>query len=523
MKYKIIFQVAIATLLCTSVFAQNGDDLPPKLDEYITKVLQTFKVPGMSVSIVKDGKVLLAKGFGVKKFGEQAPVDEHTLFSIASNSKAFTATALALLVEDGKLKWDDPVINYLPWFRMSDPYVTMHLTVRDLLVHHSGIGAYSGDYLIFPPSTYTRKEIVSKVARLPMAHDFRTTYAYDNILYLAAGEVISAVSNMEWEDFVKTRILDKIGMNETTTRFSQMKSQPNVSSAHIRYKDTVRVLEHYSEQAIGDAGDPAGGIASNATDIAEWMITQLDSGKTQQKIQLFKPTTTKELWKIVRPIPIEKISPEIAPAQMDFWGYALGFRSYNYQRHKIVGHGGKLDGFVSQVVMIPDLKMGITVLTNQESTGAYWSVIYHVLDYYMHNKSFDWIAGYKKMMDSSIAKSKSGQIPVILPDESTVKPPLPDEKYEGTYRDAVYGDLSITKESTGLVLRFTHTPQFTADLKYFQHDTFVAKFRNPDLRSDSYVTFALNPDGSIDQVKLKIIDPDSDSNFNDLLFKSTKK
>ena len=173
--------------------------------------------------------------------------------------------------------------------------------------------------------------------------------------------------------------------------------------------------------------------------------------------------------------------------------------------------------------MVPDLKMGITVLTNQESTGAYWSVIYHVLDYYMHNKPFDWIAGYKKIMDSSIAKSKSEQVPVILPDQSTVKPPLPYEKYEGTYRDAVYGDLSITKEPTGLVLRFTHTPQFTADLKYFQHDTFIATFRNPDLRSDSYVTFALNPDGSIDQVKLKIIDPDSDSNFNDLLFRSTKK
>ena len=183
--------------------------IPSGLDKYVDSVLRIFEVPGISLSIVKDGKLVLAKGYGVKKLGEKNPVTEHTLFSIASNTKAFTAAALAILVQEKKLQWDDPVINYLPWFRMSDPWVTAQITVRDLLVHHSGIPAYAGDLLIFPPSDYSRKEIVSRVKDFPLVQSFRTHYAYDNILYLAAGEVIKAVSQMEWEDFIRTRIFDK--------------------------------------------------------------------------------------------------------------------------------------------------------------------------------------------------------------------------------------------------------------------------------------------------------------------------
>lgn len=268
-------QLLIAIFLVfpgSALLAQdNHNSLPAGLDAYINKVLQTFEVPGMSVVVVKDGHVLLAKGFGVKKLGERAPVDAHTLFSIASNSKVFTATALVMLAEEGKLKLDDPVINYLPWFRMSDDYVTMHLTVRDLLVHQSGLPGYAGDIMIFPPAARSRKEIVQQLKNIPLVNPFRTVYAYDNILYLAAGEVVAAVSGMSWEDFIKKRIFDKLNMSESLSRFSDIKHAGNIASSHKRIDNKIQVFNQFSDLALGDAGDPCGGISTNATDMAKWL------------------------------------------------------------------------------------------------------------------------------------------------------------------------------------------------------------------------------------------------------------
>jgi CubicO group peptidase (beta-lactamase class C family) len=516
--------VVLSQLLSTPfIKAQAKSGIPPGLDKYIEKVLQTFDVPGMSVAIVKDGKIMLAKGYGTKMIGTKDPVDGNTLFAIASNSKAFTATALAMLVEEGKLKWDDPVVDHLPWFKMADSYVSSHLTIRDLLVHQSGLTPYSGDLMLFPPSNFTRREILNKLPKLPLQYDFRTTYAYDNILYLAAGEIIEAKSKLKWEDFIKTRIFDQVDMPNSISRFSEFRNQSNVSVAHDRIDGKIQVIDDYLNLDIGDVSDPAGGILSNANDISNWMITQLDSGRTPSKKVLFKPSTTKELWKIVRPIPFGKIADDLKPAQMDFFGYALGLRTYNYQKYKVVGHGGKLDGFVSQIAMVPDLKMGIAIFTNQESTAAYWSVIYHVLDYYMTNKSFDWLKGYKKEHDNSLAKLKEGQ------QKNTLKPDgagvfnFPIDKIVGSYQDEVYGDVEFTKTPKGLTIEFKQLPHFTADLTYFQYNTFYAAFRKKNLKTDSYVTFSLNPDGTVESVKLKVIDPDSDIAFHDVLLKPMKK
>ena len=225
---------------------------------------------------------------------------------IASNSKAFTATALAMLVEEGKLKWDDKVIDHLPWFRMSDPYVTLNLTVKDLLVHHSGLPAYAADVLLFPPSFYSRREILGRLKDIPLVHGFRTTYAYDNILYLAAGEVVAQVSGMSWEDFVSKRIFSKVGMKSSVSRFSDMATKTNFAVAHARYGDSVIAVDRFRQLNIGDAGDPAGGIVSSAADMANWLITQLDSGRTPSNGRLLKPSAASELWKVVRPIPSQR-------------------------------------------------------------------------------------------------------------------------------------------------------------------------------------------------------------------------
>jgi CubicO group peptidase (beta-lactamase class C family) len=494
--------------------------LPANLDHYIDTVLRTFNVPGISLAIVKDGKLLLAKGYGVKRAGRPEKIDEHTLFPIASNTKAFTAMALAILVDEGKLKWDDPVIGHLPWFRMSDPWVTMEMTIRDLLVHHSGIPAFAGDILLFPPSTYTRREILEKVKKIPLVNSFRTTYAYDNILYVAAGEVISNVSHMDYEDFIRTRILDKVGMTESLSRFSTLSGKTNIATGHIRTEETsgtaatVLPVDNYIAQEIGDAADPAGGICSNAVDMSKWLKAQLDSGR--------RPGATSDLWKIVTPIDVGDMPDELAPAQMDFCGYALGMRIFNYGPYKVAGHGGKLDGYVSQVILVPKLKLGIAILTNQETTGAYWSITYHLLDYFMGNAHFDWVAGYKRQLDSSRATLRREWQKALIKPLATAPVPTSSPSYTGKYSDGFYGDILINKDSTGLTLRFTQTPQFVARLQPFQKETFKAVFENAALRADAYVSFSLGPDGEVESCKLKVIDPASDISFDDLNFVKDK-
>ncbi len=514
---------SIIALFLTAAFLQHCCcQLPAGFNNYVDTVLQTFRVPGMCIAVVQNDTVRLTKGYGVKRLHDTAKVDEHTLFPIASNSKAFTAMALAILADEGKLKWDDPVINYLPWFKMSDAWVTSQVTIRDLLVHHSGIPAFAGDVLLFPPSTYTRKEILGRLKDIPIVNSFRTKYAYDNILYVAAGEVIAEVSGMSWEDFIQKNILDKAGMHESLSRFTDLKNKTNVATGHVLIQNTVTPVDEYLQQEIGDAGDPAGGVVSNANDMAEWMITELDSGKAAGQSSIIQSKDINELWKVVTPIPVYTVPASIKPAQMNLYGCALGVRVYNYGKYKIISHGGNLDGYVSHVLLVPDLKLGITVLTNQQSTGAYWSIIYHLLDYYMNNPSFNWIKGYKELLDSSLAEDgRDWKKAVIIPSSSAPKP-IADDKYAGKYKDDFYGEITISKDATGLQFQFDQTPQFAGKLTPFQYETFTATFNNAALKSNAYLYFTIAPDGNVESCRLKVIDPTSDIGFYCLIFNKEK-
>lgn len=497
--------------------------LPPGIDAYINKVISSLNVPGVGVAIVKDGKVVLSKGYGVKRMGTSDKVDDQTLFLIASNSKAFTATSLGLLVEDGKIRWDDKVVQHLPWFKMSDPYVTQNLTVRDLLVHHSGLQAYAGDIMLFPPATYSRKEILQKLPQLPLRYDFRTTYAYDNILYVAAGELVSTVAGMPWEEFVQERIFKKVGMKESIARYTDLKNKTNFSFGHARSYNDIRVVETFRETNIGDAGNAAGGIVSNASDMANWLITQLDSGRTPLKAHVLTPAATADLWKIIRPMPISKVDSLIAPSQSDFWGYASGFRSYNYGKYKVIGHGGALSGFVSQIAMVPDLKLGVVVLTNQASTAAYWSIIYHVLDYYMGNPTFDWLGGYKRIQDSAVARALARKKDLSIAKVQGDKPSLPLKAYTGSFMEPLLGRATIQSEGDSLVLRFDNMEHYVADLRYFQYNNFIASFRNMGVPTEAYVSYGLKADGTIDRVRIEVRDPASRLDFEEMELKPIKE
>lgn len=501
-------------------------DLPAGLDAYIERVLADFEVPGVGVAVVKEGKVIMAKGYGVKRLDQPAEkVDEHTLFSIASNSKAFTATALAILVEEGKLKWEDRVTKYLPWFKLSDDYVTSHLTVRDLLVHHSGLPAYANDMLLFPPATYTRKELLMKLAEVPLVYDFRSVYAYDNILYLAAGEVVEAVSGVTWEDFVKKRIFGLVGMPNSISRFSALRDQPNVAYSHRRVEGEVKVLDSFFDQNIGDPGNPAGGIASSAADMANWLITHLDSGRTPERGRLFTPKATEELWKIVRPMPVGKEPEWLKPAQKNFYGYALGFRAYDYRGVKIVGHGGLLTGFVSQIAMVPEKNFGVVVLTNQGTAGAYWAIIHHILDHYLEVEPFDWIAGYKKGLDRSLAQQDSSRRTrqEVEPD-TALKRTLPLAAYTGAYRDPFVGRMVISTGPDSLLqLTFAKAPQFDADLEHFHGDLFRLVYKNRNRGKGPFLSFLFNADKSIREGRFVPVAGGSGGDFEQIVLKPDRQ
>jgi CubicO group peptidase (beta-lactamase class C family) len=493
---------------------------PADLDDYVARVMRTFEVPGLALAIVKDGEVVAAKGYGVRKLGEPASVDPQTLFGIASNTKVFTAVALGLLVEEGKLAWDAPVISYLPWFRLSDPYVTRELTVRDLLVHRSGLGLGAGDLLWWPESTYTRQEIARRLKDLPLATSFRSAYAYDNVLYLVAGEVIEAVGGQSWEDFVAARILKKVGMTRSNVRHSAATAGGNVATPHASVDGKVRVIRAFES----DNTNPAGGINSNAEDMARWMNVMLAKGQLPDGSRLFSERTYRQLTTLVTPMTIPQVPGELAALQPNFLGYALGLNVVDFRGRKVLMHTGGLPGYVSKVFWVPDAQLGIAVLTNQEAGAAFDSIVYRVADHYLSAPATDWAAAYRTLTDRQRAAMAELDKKTARARAAESTPSLPLAGYAGTYADAWYGDIIIELQKSTLMMRFSRTPSLVGDLEHWQHDTFVVRWRDRELRADAYVTFALNPDGTIDQVKMRAVSPATDFSFDfqDLLLKPKK-
>ena len=483
---------------------------PPDLDAYVQRVMRGFDVPGLALSIVRNGEVVVAKGYGVRRLGEPTAVDAQTLFGIASNTKLFTATALGLLVEERKIEWDAPVVTYLPAFQMWDPFVTRELTIRDLLVHRSGLGLGAGDLLWWPASTYDRKEIARRLRYLRPTTSFRSAYAYDNVLYLVAGEVIEAVSGQSWEDFVTTRILAKVGMSGSNVRHSAAAAGGNIASPHAPIDGVVRVIKPFDS----DNTNPAGGINSSAGDMAAWMLVQLARGRLADGSRLFSENTWQQLTTLVTPMPVANPPPELAALRPNFRGYALGLNVADYRGRKMLMHTGGLPGYVSRVMMIPDLNLGITVLTNQEAGQAFDSIAYRVADHYLGAPATDWLAAYLAVaarqalaFDAAERKSASAR-------NAASRPSLALARYAGTYTDAWYGDIVIEAQADTLVMRFSRTPSLVGDLEHWQYDTFVVRWRDRELRADAFVTFALNPDGSIDRAKMQAVSPATDFSFD---------
>ena len=480
--------------------------LPKDWDAEVTRALHLFQVPGLAMAVVKDGTVLLARGYGVRRLGAPAPVDGHTDFQIASNTKAFTTALLAQLVDSGRLAWDDPVTKYLPWFELSDPWVTREFTIRDLVTHRSGLGLGAGDLLWFH-SNYPAEEVVRRLRAAKPVSSFRSRYAYDNVLYIAAGLVVQAVTGKPWSEVLQQRILGPLHMDATGTDIGRM-SGSNAGAAHAISGGTLQIVPLDTI----DNTLPAGGIISNVTDLAKWLIARLDSGRLADGSRLFSARQAAEMWSAQTILPIGNPPSALAGLRANFAAYGLGWSLRDYRGYKVVTHDGGLAGMTSRTILVPALKLGIVMLTNAEQP-VYAPLGFELLDHFTGATRHDWVSPYHDALARAAAAADSVIRSAAAVRDTASRPSLPLARYAGRYTDALYGEAAIALDGDHLVLRFSHSPAFVGDLVHWQYDTFVAHWRTAHIE-DAYVTFALNPDGSVDRFRMAAVSPLADFSFD---------
>jgi CubicO group peptidase (beta-lactamase class C family) len=491
------------------VFAQSFDEKLKEIDLYAEKTRADWNVPGIAVAIVKDDKVIFAKGYGVRELGKAERVDENTLFAIASNSKAFTTASLAILVDEKKLNWDDKAVKYLPEFQLYNPYVTSELTVRDLVTHRSGLDTFSGDILWYE-TNYNDDEILRRVRFLKPKSSFRSQFGYQNLMFIAAGKVVERVSGKTWSQFVTERILTPLGMTRTTTTIKNLKD--NYSMPHNESGGKLRVL--HSGNVDGAAA--AAGLNSSVADVAKWLRLQLGRGKFEGK-QIFSERQTGEMWTAHTILGTNPFPAKDAPTRL-FSAYGLGWFLNDYRGRKVISHGGGLDGMISQTAMMPEENLGVVVLTNSE-TGVNTILQNKIFDVFLDAPKRDWSAERLERAKQNKTRETDADAKLVASRATNTKTSLALKDYAGNYIDQLYGDATVTDENGKLVLRFVQSPNFVADLEHWHYDTFQIKWR-PSVAYNfprGFVTFTIDKMGKTDE--MKIDQPNNDFWFYELEFK----
>nr|WP_314437849.1 serine hydrolase [uncultured Brevundimonas sp.] len=484
--------------------AANDDArLIEAVDAYVKTAMAAWPdQPAIGIALVKDGQTILSRGYGVKAQGKPARADEHTLFAIASNSKNVTAAALAVMVDEGKVKWDEPVKTYLPGFKLSDPYITDHITVRDTLSHRAGFGLGAGDLLFWPNSDRTRAEVIAQAAFVPIEDGFRARYHYCNLMFVVAGAVLEAVSGLTWENFIQTRILDKVGMIETVP-LARLADPAKSALPHARvgpplrtHGPMVQIANSIAEVWNWDSAAAAGGICTTTTDWAKWIAVRLNEGRLPDGSRLFSQEAAREMY---RPNIIVGSSPGPTaelPNRAIASTYAMGLQVQDYRGERIASHGGGSPGGISATVLIPGRKIGFSIFSNAEESFLLRSLRSGITDLCMGKVDVDWIADSKKIEAEGEAKSQAAAVEIDAKQRAGAPPSMPLDAYAGTWRDPWYGDITIVQKTegrgrnrkTGLWLSFTHTPALQGWLEPYDGETFRTRF--PDKREeDAFIIF----------------------------------
>ncbi|MHB8404501.1 MAG: serine hydrolase [Gammaproteobacteria bacterium] len=489
-KLRSLLSIICISTLCGTAFAAQPIAPLSDLDAYVQKVMADWKVPGLAVAVVKDGKLVLARGYGVRELGKPGKVDSNTLFTIASNSKAFTAAALGTLVAQNKLHWDDPVTQYLKGFELSDPWVTRALTVRDLLTHRSG---YCDPIFMWFTTDFNREQIIQHLRFDKPSYGFRAHFCYNNAMYLVASQLIPAITGQSWEDYVHTHFFVPLDMNRTDTSVAAISADADAAAPHAEVDHKVTVIRRYDTDTMA----PVGGINSSVNDMSHWLLMLLNDGSYAGKTVLPpKIIAAMETPQVVIPVDsgigtwLRAMSPD-----SHFYTYGLGFIVEDYGGRKLVMHDGDIDGMASAVGMLPDLHLGVVVLTNMDHNDARNALLFHILDEYLGmppsgtNGALLALAHQQKLTDKAVqTKLVASYVPGAAP--------LALKQYVGVYSNPLEGDARLSLENGHLVLRLGN-PDFTGDLIHWNHNTFRVKlrYRFYDEAFDQYVTFDLDATG----------------------------
>lgn len=506
MKLKCILPFVLL-ILSTVLYAQkkpNSVDYR-KLDAYFSKMTTDWDVPSMSIGIVKDGKLVFAKSYGFKEVGKPEQPDANTLYAIASNSKAFTAAIIGMLVQEGKLSWDDKVKDYLPYFEVYDPWVSKEVTIRDLLSHRVGLGTFSGD-VIWYKSNLSSEQIVRGAKHLPKAFDFRAGYGYSNVMYIAAGEVIKKVTGQPWSEVVKERILIPLEMNSTITTPNLLNEKGNFATPHGR-KEGVNfpiVWENWEE--IGALG----GLISSVNDVSKWMIFNMNKGIVG-KDTLLHPATLNNLWTPHNNFKVDHTKKN--DFKRHFSAYGLGWSLSDYHGNLRMGHTGGYDGMITAVTMVPDLNLGVVVLTNGLKSPITAATNY-ALDSHLGIPVKDWSKELLERTNRNEAQDTRVSDRIKKRVQHT-KPSLALQNYVGTYHSAIYGNIYVTLDDNTLKVRFEHSPNLAASLSHWHFDVWKLDWEVPHAWLD-FGTLQFNFDNNMELLGIDFDVPNDDIFFEEL-------
>jgi len=507
---KNVFTVVLM-LLSFSVATLGQNKSVKKLDAYLEKAMIDWEVPGMEVLIIKDGEVLLEKGYGVKNTETNEPVSSNTAMAIASNTKAFTSACLAILVDEGLISWDDKVVDHLPYFRLYDAYVTQNFTIRDLLCHRSGLATFSGDLLWYGTS-YSRKEVIEKAKYLKPVTGFREDFGYQNIMFTAAGEIVASVTGMSWDDYVKKQILIPLGMSKTVTSTKELAGLADVSNPHNNKFDKQIPIEWINWDNMSSAGS----IISNVSDMKHWIKLQLNGGVFNEDT-LWSKARNREMRAVNISRGISEWSEVNFPSKT-FSGYGLGWELSNYCGHKIVSHGGGYDGFISKVALVPDEGIGMVILTNA-NTWLPSPLMYQILDHFLADKKTDndWSKFYLDIKES-VDKNDSLELEVLNAGRiEGAKSSLELSDYAGIYNSEAYGNIILRVIGDQLAFQFEPTSIFRGTLRHWHYDTFRLNWGTQMMLPSGFMTFVLDADGKVSELKVDVPNPDFD--FTEFEFK----
>ena len=467
---KLFLSICVLIFSASVIFSQtNPPFITDSLDNYVLRGMKNWQIPGMAVLIVKDGKVVLSKGYGVKELGKDDLVNENTLFLIGSNTKAFTGTALALLEKEGKLKLDDKVIKYLPDLKMKDPWVTKELNLTDIVTHRMGYETFQGDFM-FWASDLTSDEVIQKLGETTPKYDFRTKYGYTNSGYAIAGKVIQKVSGLSWSDFVKEKIFKPLKMDRTVALSVDFSKSDNVAKPHTMANDKLIVLPFENIDNMA----PCGSIGSSVSELSHWLIAQLDSGRFdgETKIPFEVITRTRKPETI-----IGRVRRLFNEGHYNLYG--LGWALTDYEGTEIISHTGAVNGFLSSVTLLPEENLGIAVLTNSDANSLFEMLKWEIIDSYLGlpYRNYDNIVFKRSIARESQTSGMIAQWQDSV--KMNIKPTLPLSDFAGKYKHDVYGFAELEVKGNSLLLKLEHHSKLTAKLEYIGNNRFLCTYSDP--------------------------------------------